>query len=89
MGPNAANYYKINNLISKHQFQKYKKRGYAISPVVVNSVQAPAGSPLLMTYWAEQEPQYCSTKGKKQVQDVLVSYDAVPICYIKLCSHAF
>lgn len=76
VGPNAANYYKINDLISKHQFQKYKKRGYHITPVVVDSMKAVRGraSSLTLHYWSQQESQYCTTKGKKQVHDVKVCF---------------
>ena len=42
IGPQAADYYKCGDLLSKHYFQKYQKRGYDIKFDVIFDVECDA-----------------------------------------------
>lgn len=71
IGPQAANYYKLGNLMSKHIFEKYKKRGYPIRAHVVSdltSIKDLIGS----SYWKIQEKKYCVMNGPNSFKEKLV-----------------
>ena len=57
IGPQAADYYKCGDLLSKHYFQKYKKKGYAVKVKVVHD--HPGGTTPGLAYWNTMSADCC------------------------------
>jgi hypothetical protein len=68
LGPNVADYYKVGNLISKHQFQKYLKRGYRIE-VEIQGIGKRNKVSIGQIYWETQIIKCCSIAKVKNILD--------------------
>ena len=63
IGPQAADYYKCGDLLSKHYFQKYQKRGYDIKFDVI--FRHPGKGIPGLNYWMEYEQTCCKVNSVK------------------------
>lgn len=68
LGPNIADYYKLGSMISKHQFQKYLKRGYRIE-VEIQGIGKRNQVSIGQFYWESQIIKCCSIAKSKNIMD--------------------
>lgn len=70
MAPQIANYYRIGNLISKHFFEKYSKKGYWVDIIMPSTKKYQRTLLDQYTYWYDSYTQCCTFSGKRRKDSI-------------------